>query len=96
MKKIIFGILITFFILGCSSTKYVYVYPDLPKIDAQPIGNDYDISKIIINKDDYYCLTPSDSKKLIENWLKYKKWAEINYEILQKYNELKQQKESKK
>lgn len=91
MQKLYHIIFITFiifcFLTGCSTTRYVYVYPELPDLKEQPQGQEYKLKMVKINNINYYCLTPNDSKILVENWLNYKNWSEINYEILKKYKE---------
>ena len=49
--------------------------------------SEYKLNLIEINSNKFYSLTVEDARKLSENWIKYKMWAETNYELLKHIKE---------
>lgn len=90
-----FLVFITLFFFGCTKTEYIYKYPQLPKPIEKPIYVDYNVSLIEINDTEYYVLTPEDAKKMGENWIRYKAYAEHNFLLLQEIRKGKYDKVSK-
>lgn len=83
--KIILSVLFASFILcACSQTQYVYVSPDIPKTDEPPAFVDYNISSATINNKYYYIIDEQNTKIMLENWIKFREWANKNYEVLKK------------
>ncbi|EAI0948211.1 hypothetical protein E1I37_09780 [Campylobacter coli] len=74
--------LIPFIFIGCASVKTEFIYPKIPDIKEPPITQDYNLTVIKINNVEYYSLSSEDAKILSENWIKFKSWAETNYELL--------------
>lgn len=74
--------LIPFIFIGCASVKTEFIYPKIPDIKEPPITQDYNLTVIKINNVEYYSLGSEDAKILSENWIKFKSWAETNYELL--------------
>lgn len=71
------------FLVGCTKTEYIYKYPELPKPIEKPVYVDYNVSLMEINDTEYYVLTPEDARKMGENWIRYKAFAESNFLLLQ-------------
>lgn len=76
---VIFAILLT----ACTSTKYIYKYPEIPAGIPKPLARDYNLSLIEFNEQQFYALTPEDAKTLSENWINYKAYSEANERLLQ-------------
>lgn len=74
--------LIALIFIGCTTVRTEYIYPEMPDIKEPPETRDYNLSIIKINNTEYYSLSPEDAKILSENWVKFKSWAETNYELL--------------
>ena len=72
-----------FLLTACTSTRYIYKYPEIPAGIPKPYAQDYNISLIEFNEQQFYALTPEDAKKLSENWINYKAYAEANERLLQ-------------
>lgn len=81
IKKFLLA-LIPFIFIGCTAVRTEFVYPEIPDIKEPPITQDYNLTVIKINNIEYYSLSPEDAKILSENWIKFKSWAETNYELL--------------
>lgn len=82
LKLFLLFIFITF-LVGCTKTEYIYKYPDIPSPIEKPDFIDYNVSLMEINDTEYYVLTPEDAKKMGENWIRYKAYAESNFLLLQ-------------
>ena len=80
-KTFLFPLIVLFF-TGCASVKTEFIYPEIPDILEPPATQDYNLSVIKINNIEYYSLSPEDAKNLSENWIRFKSWAETNYELL--------------
>ena len=80
-KTFLFPLIVLFF-TGCASVKTEFIYPEIPDILEPPATQDYNLSVIKINNIEYYSLSPEDAKILSENWIRFKSWAETNYELL--------------
>lgn len=68
---------------ACTSTKYIYKYPEIPAGIPKPLARDYNLSLIEFNEQQFYALTPEDAKTLSENWINYKAYSEANERLLQ-------------
>ena len=80
-KTFLFPLIVLFF-TGCASVKTEFIYPEILDISEPPATQDYNLSVIKINNIEYYSLSPEDAKILSENWIRFKSWAEANYELL--------------
>lgn len=80
-KTFLFPLIVLIFV-GCAPAKIEFVYPEIPDISEPPLTQDYNLSVIKINNIEYYSLSPDDAKILSENWIRFKSWAETNYELL--------------
>lgn len=74
------------FFVGCSTKEYIYKYPEIPAPLEKPKFNDYNVSSVEINGQNYFVLTERDAEILSQNWIKYKNFSETNYKILKDLN----------
>ncbi|MGI7717383.1 hypothetical protein ACNGMK_09070 [Campylobacter coli] len=74
--------LIPFIFMGCTTVRTEFIYSKIPDVKEPPTTQDYNLTVIKINNIEYYSLSPEDAKILSENWIKFKSWAETNYELL--------------
>ena len=77
------GIILGISVISCSSTKYIYKYPEIPAGIPKPLYRDYNLSLVEFNNQQFYALSPEDAKTLSENWINYKAYAEANERLLQ-------------
>jgi hypothetical protein len=84
MKNIIYTAVLGFalFLTACTTTKYIYKYPEIPAGFPRPIVSDYNVSIIEFNDVQFYALTPEDARTLSENWINYKAYSEANEKLL--------------
>lgn len=87
MKTIILTLL-ALFLIGCSNTEKLYVYPTIPDNLPKPEAQDYNVSMVEINQIEYYILTQEDARILSENWIKYKAYTEGTEELLNQIRNL--------
>lgn len=87
MKLFLTSILFSFLLIGCGAPKTEFIHAKLPDIPKKPEMSEYKLNLIEINSNKFYSLTVEDARKLSENWIKYKMWAETNYELLKHIKE---------
>lgn len=76
-----FLLILTLFFIGCSE-KIQYIKPQFPEPLEKPQAQDYILKIMEIDGHKYFVFEEEDALKASENWIKYKNWAEGNYNLL--------------